>query len=229
MKRLAVACIAAILISTVLIAQEKDISISLETFDEVKVFDQINLVLVKSDKNWANISGEDSDEVNISNNDGRLKVRMEIDNFLDGNETNVILYHTRDLQLVDANEGAMITSRHNLNARYLTLRSQEGAEIHTAVDTRNLDSKAVSGGILNLSGNTENQEVTIRSGGQYDAKDLKANQTDVTILAGGDATITTAEYVDANVTAGGTIEIYGNPETVKQDKTFGGSIIVRKK
>lgn len=57
---------------------------------------------------------------------------MEIDNFLDGNETNVMLYHTKDLSLVDA-----------------------------------------------------------------------------------------------IVTAGGTIEIYGNPETVKENSTFGGSIVVK--
>ncbi|MFS4446507.1 head GIN domain-containing protein [Maribacter sp. 2307UL18-2] len=228
MKKIRMVILTAILTSMPLVAQEKDITMSLERFDELKAFDQINVKLVKSDKNWASVSGDDTDEVKIVNNDGRLKIRMEVDNFLDGNETNVTLYHTEDLQLVDANEGAKITTDNDLEAKYLTLRSQEGAEIHAKVDTRNLDTKAISGGKIMVSGNAENQDVNVRSGGEYNAKDLMSNQTDVTIFAGGNAIITTDEYVDANVTAGGTIEIYGNPETIKEDKTLGGSIIVRK-
>ncbi|MEO9893821.1 head GIN domain-containing protein [Aurantibacter sp.] len=227
MKQIGMALIATILMTTPLMAQEKDITMNLDNFDELKAFDQINVNLVKSDKNWASITGDDNDEVKIVNNDGRLKIRMELDNFMDGNETTVTLYHTEDLQLVDANEGAKITSSDELEAKYLTLRSQEGGEIQTEVNTRNLDSKAVSGGVIKLSGNAENQDVNIRSGGQYDAKDLQSNQTDITIFAGGNATVTTEEFVAANVTAGGTIEIYGNPETVKEDKTLGGSIIMR--
>ena len=209
-------------------AQDNERTVNLEHFEELKVFDQINVNLVKSNKNWASITGDDTDEVKIVNNDGRLKIRMETDNFMDGNETMVTLYHTQNLSLVDANEGAKITSNNELDANYLTLRTQEGGEIHTKVNTRNLDSKAVTGGILRISGSTENQEVNVRSGGQYDAKNLISNQSDVTIFAGGNATVTTEEYVEANVTAGGTIEIYGNPETVKEDKTLGGSIILRK-
>lgn len=227
MKRLKLAVFATILMSMPLMAQEKDVTMSLESFDELKVYDQINVTLIKSNKNWAKITGDDIDEVNVSNNDGRLKIRMAIGNFLDGNETNVTLYHTRDLQLVDANEGAKITSNDVLQALYLTLRSQEGGEILTSVAVRNLDGKAVSGGILKVSGNAENQNINVRSGGQYDAKDLMSNQTDITVFAGGNATVTTDEYIDANVTAGGTVEIYGNPETVKEDKTLGGSIIIR--
>ena len=68
MKRLAVAFIAAILISIILIVHENGSTISLETFHEVKVFDQIHLVLVKSDKNRATISRDDREEVNIANN-----------------------------------------------------------------------------------------------------------------------------------------------------------------
>ncbi|QLG44957.1 head GIN domain-containing protein [Costertonia aggregata] len=228
MKKIGMALLATIVMGMPLTAQERDITVNLESFDEVKVFDQINVKLIKSDKNWASITGDDTDEVNIANKDGRLKIRMELDNFMDGNETNVTLYHTKNIQLVDANEGAKIVSDNELQAKYLTLRSQEGGEIHTKVDTRNLDSKAISGGVLKISGNAENQNVNVRSGGQYDAKELTSTQTDITIFAGGNATITTKEYVDANVTAGGTIEIYGNPETIKEDKTLGGSIIVRK-
>lgn len=199
----------------------------LGAFDELKVFDQINVTLVKSDKNQAVLTGDDVNEVSVVNNDGRLKIRMEIDNVMDGNETFVTLYYTDDLNLIDANEGAKITSEGELEAKYLTLRAQEGGKLNVSVNTRNLDSKAVTGGKIEISGKAANQEVTVRTGGEYHSKDLISDRTDVTVFAGGKAFVYSKEFVEANVTAGGTIEVFGNPETLQQDKTLGGSIILR--
>lgn len=227
MKNLKIVCMVLLLTAIPSLAQEGNITIELETFQEIKVFDQINVTLVKSDKNQAVISGDDAQEVAIDNDGGRLKIKMEADNFLDGNDTSVIVYYTKDLSLVDANEGAKITSEEELESNYLTVRSQEGGKIFISVNARNLDSKAVTGGEITISGSAENQEVNVRSGGQYNAEKLSSNQTDVTILAGGKAMVNVSDFVDANVTAGGTIEIYGNPETVKEDKTLGGSIILK--
>lgn len=218
----------ALLNGAVLMAQENTITQNLDEFDEIKAYDRLNITLVKGNENKAVISGDDTDDVKIVNKEGRLKVRMELDNTLDGNETEITIYHTNVLELIDANEGAKIKTKNPLNAKYLTLRSQEGGEIHTDVDTRNLNAKSVTGGKIKVTGSADNQEIMVRTGGNFDGQYLNAKQTDVTILAGGNAIVKTDEYVDANVTAGGTIEIYGNPETVKEDKTLGGEIIVRK-
>lgn len=203
-------------------------TIDLEKFSELKVFDRVNVTLVKSSENKAIISGDDQDEVKIVNDNGLLKIRMDLIEFLDGNETKVELHYTEDLSMVDANEGAKITSKDALTNKYLKLRSQEGAQLHIAVDARNLDAKAISGGRIWVTGKAPNQEAAVRSGGEYHAKDLAANQTEITVFAGGKAFVNSKEYVEANVTAGGTIEIFGNPEKVDEDKTFGGSIIVKK-
>ena len=227
MKNLRIVCMLMLFMALPLMAQENNITMDLEKFEELKAFDQLNVTLVKSDKNQAVISGDDMEKVSIDNDDGRLKIKMEVENILDGNETNVMLYHTEVLSLVDANEGAQITSEGDLEAKYLTLRTQEGGKLIVTISARNLDAKAVTGGEIKISGNAENQEVNIRSGGQYDAKDLSTNRTDITIFAGGNGTISASDLVSANVTAGGTIEIYGNPETVKENKTFGGSIVVK--
>lgn len=212
---------------TTLSVVSQKITQELDSFDEIKVFDQINVTLVQSDRNLAEISGDDVGDVAIVNDDGRLKIRMEVDNVMDGNNTFVTLYYTDDLSLIDVNEGAEITSEGDLKAKYLTLRAQEGGELNVSVNTRNLDSKAVTGGKIKISGSAINQEVTIRTGGEYHSKALKSDRSDVTVFAGGKAFIHAREFVTANVTAGGTIEIFGNPETIKEDKTLGGSIIFR--
>ncbi len=213
------------LYSFVVIAQKT--TIDLEKFSELKVFDRVEVTLVKSSENKAIISGDDQDDVRIVNDNGLLKIRMDLDEFLDGNETYVELHYTEKIGLVDANEGAKITSEEALTNKYLKLRSQEGAQLHIVVDATNLDAKAITGGRIWVTGKSPNQEAAVRSGGEYHAKDLATKQTEVTVFAGGKAFVNSKEYVEANVTAGGTIEIYGNPEKVDEDKTFGGSIIIR--
>ncbi len=203
-------------------------TVELAAFDELKVYDAINVTLIKAAENKAVITGDDVDQVAIVSKNGRVKVKMEIDNILDGKDTNVTIYHTEDLALIDANENSVITSNSTIESKYITIRAQEGAEIDLKVNAINLDSKAVSGGKISISGDVPNQDVLVRTGGKYFAKKLSAEQTDVTVLAGGKAYINSDEYVDASVTAGGIIEIYGNPEKVKQDKTLGGSIVIRK-
>ncbi|MBC6998136.1 head GIN domain-containing protein [Cytophaga sp. FL35] len=201
-------------------------TIDLDKFMELKVYDRINVTLVKSTENKAIITGDDADDVKISNDDGLLKIRMEVKDFLDGNETNVELHYTEELALIDANEGAEVVSQSELANRYISIRTQEGGQVKASVNTRNLDVKAITGGKIWLSGEAPNQEASVRSGGEYHAKDLASNQTEVTVFAGGKAFVNSKEFVEANVTAGGTIEIFGNPEQIEQDKTFGGSIVV---
>ncbi|MFD0798393.1 head GIN domain-containing protein [Maribacter chungangensis] len=201
--------------------------IALQEYDGVKAFDQINVTLVESSENKAVVTGDDVDEVKIVNNDGTLKIRMELDNFLDGNETEVTLYHTQEINMLDSNEGAKITSDNQIDSNYLVLNAQEGGTVNVAVNTTNLDVKAVTGGEVMANGTAPNLEVVVRSGGEFSGKELRAQQADVNVFAGGDAWVHADEYVEATVTAGGTIEIFGNPENVSKNKTFGGSIIVR--
>mgnify|MGYP003868989717 CR=1 FL=1 len=216
-----------LLLITSMAAQAQNTTIELENFSELKVFDRVEVTLIKSTENKAVVSGDDQDDIQIVNDNGLLKIRMDLDEFLDGNETNVALYYTDELSLIDANEGAKITAEKALTNKYLKLRSQEGAQLHVAVDTRNLDAKAITGGRIWVTGKAPNQEAAVRSGGEYHAKDLATKQTEVTVFAGGKAFVNSKEYVEANVTAGGTIEIFGNPEKIDEDKTFGGSIVIR--
>lgn len=216
-----------ILSSTAVFAQN-EVKTTLDSFDEIKGFDQLRITLIKSDRNEAIITGHDTDKVKFDNDNGLLKVRMEIEKFLDGNETNVTIYHSNDLKLIDVNEGAKISSKDEIDTDYLTIRAQEGGQLDLNIDADNLDVKAVTGGIIKVYGEADNQDVLIRTGGEYRAKDLESDNVDITIVAGGEASINAEDFVNASVNAGGIVEIYGNPKQVKENKTMGGSIVLKK-
>lgn len=199
-------------------------TITLKSFDEIKAFDQIHVTLIKSSENKAVISGDDIDEVAIVNNSGKLKIRMELDNFLDGNDTHVKLYYTDNIELIDANEGTKIMSDDTIETNYLVINAQEGGDVDVSVEAKNVDVKVVSGGEAKVNGDAPSLEVTVRSGGDFYGKDLDSENASVSVFAGGGARISADKYVDASVTAGGSISIYGNPDKIDRTKTFGGSI-----
>ena len=217
-----------LLVLPLLIFAQKDRTEILNTFNEIKVYDEINVTLIKSSKNKAVITGKKTDDVVLVNRNGRLKVRMEAEDILAGDNTYVTIYYTEDLNLIDANENAVVTVKNPLKANNLVLRAQESASITAKVNTERLMVKAISGGDIEVKGKANMQEVIVRTGGNYDADKLNSETADVTVFAGGEAMVNSNNYVDANVTAGGNIEIFGNPETIQQDKTFGGSIVIHK-
>lgn len=226
MKKLKIMILAMLLAGLSVSAQ--DTSIELGLFDELKAYDQLNITLVRSAENKAVISGENKDDVKIANEEGRLKIRLEVEDLLDGNKTFVTLYHTEDLNLVDANEGASIMSENKLSSKILSLKAQEGSKILVSVNTRNLDIKSVTGSKIEVSGTTAEQNVTVRTGGEYHGIEVKSVETDVTVFAGGKAYVRASDMVNAHVTAGGLIEIFGKPAKVDKDETFGGKIKMAK-
>ncbi len=198
----------------------------LKKFTKLKVFDQIGVTLVKSSSNKAVITGDDQDQVDLVIKKGELKVKMRMGKMLAGKHTDVVIYHSQDIVGLDVNESAKISTKGTLGGKYLTLSAQEGGEINVKVNAENVDSKAITGGVIKVSGSATIQKIEINSGGSFNGKDLSNDQTTVNVLAGGNATVNAKKMVDAHVTAGGTIDIYGNPENVKQDKSLGGTITV---
>lgn len=196
----------------------------LEKFTQVKAYDRIIVNLVKGTENKIVITGDDQDEVNISNKNGLLKIRMEFDNFLDGNEAKATLYFTEDLTLIDANENAKIKSNEILKGNRVEIKAQEGGQIEMEVNLADLYTKSISGGEVTLTGKSKIQEVMVNTGGKVYNKELNTDNTTVVVNAGGRADVKASEKVKAKVRAGGSIYIYGNPKDIDRDKIFGGKI-----
>ncbi|MDY8135315.1 head GIN domain-containing protein [Aquimarina sp. 2201CG5-10] len=208
-----------------MIAQAQDVvTKNIGDFSELKVFDKIQVTLVQSDENKVEITGIKRRDVDIKQNNNILKIKMSLDNIWDNNNTEVVVYYKK-IKKIDANEGSRVESDHTIEGNTLDLRVQEGASIATRLDINYLYAKAVTGGLLELIGSAEEQEVVINSGGQYYAKKLKTEDTQVKISAGGTAEVYASNYIKANTNAGGVIKIYGNPKEVDPQKILGGKII----
>ncbi|MEY8849492.1 head GIN domain-containing protein [Psychroserpens sp. XS_ASV72] len=192
-------------------------------FNEVKVFDLIEVNLIKSDVNSVEITGDDVEDVEVINKDGKLKIRMKLDKIFNGDRTFVAVYYTK-LDLIDGNEGAFITSNELITQDYIELRAQEGARLKIGLDVDKVDIKAVTGGIVETRGKAISQDITLNTGGIYEGKAFETKNTSVNIKAAGEADVNASKVVDASVLAGGDVYIYGNPNKVNEKTTFGGRI-----
>ncbi|UOB19322.1 head GIN domain-containing protein [Abyssalbus ytuae] len=204
---------------------QDNIVIETGDFTEIKAFDGLTVNLIRSFENKVVVYGDDKDKVAVVNNDGRLKVRMTIGKIYGGKKTYVDVYHSKELDLIDANEGAFISSTYKFIQTYMSLKVQEGGEIHVEVETDKLDIRAVTAGKIEIKGKAVNQDVQITTGGKYEAEGLLTEQAKVVITTGGYAYINTTEYVEAKVKMGGTIKIYGNTRVIEKTVFIGGNIV----
>lgn len=192
-------------------------------FNEVKVYDLIVVNLIKSDEAKVEITGDDIEDVEVINKNGKLKIRMKFDLIFNGDKTFVAVYYTK-LDVIDGNEGAYITSNELIEQNQIELRAQEGARLKIGLDVDQVDIKAVSGGIIETRGKAVSQDIILNTGGVYEGQAFETQNTSVSLKAGGEADVNASKIVDAKVTAGGNIYIYGNPEHIKEKRTLGGRI-----
>ena len=198
---------------------------NLGDFNTVKVFDKLNVKLIASSENKAIITGDREEEVEFVNKNGELKIRMPFPKLLAGDAVSIKLYF-KTIDGIAASEGSIVSSDAVFSGTILDLNVREGAQISLHLEgTKKVNVKAVSGGIIQLSGNAVNQDVVIMSGGILEARELETSQTTINVSAGGNAEIKASVLVDAKVKAGGNIYVYGRPEQINKETLLGGKII----
>ena len=212
-----------LLFVTVLLSAQNPLDKKVGDFSEVKVYDRIEVNLIKSNENKVVITGEKVEEVEILNKDGKLKIRMNIDKIFNGEKTFVEVHYT-SLEIIDGNEGASITSNELIEQDEITIKVQEGARVKVGLDVDKVEIRAVTGGIIETKGRANSQVITLNTGGVYEGRSFETKNTTVSIKVAGEAEVNATNVVDAKVRAGGDVFIYGNPEKVKEDTVFGGRI-----
>lgn len=113
-----------------------------------------------------------------------------------------------------------------LKQNNIELRAQEGGTINIALNVKYAKIKSVTGGIIEATGTANMQEITLNTGGIFNGRTLQTENTKVKITAAGEAEVHASNKVDAKVTAGGDIVIFGNPTTVNKKQFAGGRIKV---
>ena len=204
-------------------AMSQEISDVLSDFNELKVFNGIEVQLFPAKENRIVISGHSKEKIKYELVENRLELRMSLQNIWSEDNTLVKIY-SRKLQVIDVNENSVVEVQGELLGSNLVFRAQEGAAVFAKIDALKQSSKAVTGGQVQLSGKVKEQEIQINTGGQFYGKNLISESTNVKINAGGRAEVYANEYCKATAKLGGTILVFGNPQQLDRKTSFGGEI-----
>jgi hypothetical protein len=193
-------------------------------FNKVTAFDKIDVNLVASTENKVVLTGANSQEVELVNKNGELKIRMPLTKMLSGDAISATVYYKK-LDAVEANEGSRVASKEKITAINFDIICKEGSEIKlTNLQVDRLQVRTSAGSIVTVKGSVKNQDILSNSGGKYDGQDCITEQTVVTVNAGGMAHVYATDLVDAKTRAGGEIIIYGKPKQINEKKIAGGTI-----
>ncbi len=196
---------------------------SVGDFNKVTSFDQIDVILIPGKENKVLLTGKDSEQVELVNKKGELKLRMPMTQLLKGDNISATVYY-KTIDAVEANEGSSIASEAVFKSTMFDIIAKEGSQVKLKLDVSKLTARVSNGSTVSLDGSATNQDVLVNSGGLYQAKKLVTNQTVITVNAGGESDVNAKELVDAKVRAGGDITIYGKPKQINQKVIAGGTI-----
>ena len=209
-----------LLSAATLVAQN---SLDLGTFNKVTAFDRIDVTLVESNQNKAIITGAAIQNVQFINKNGELKIRMSLEESFQGDLVSVLVYY-KNVDALEANEGARISAQNSIKTSSLELIIKEGAQIDFEIETDRLISKGFAGGEIDINGTANYSTIILTAGAVFNAKNLTTKQTEVTVTAGGEAYVFAKDVLSAKVRAGGSVYYKGKPATLNQKTVAGGTI-----
>ncbi|WP_299156277.1 head GIN domain-containing protein [uncultured Tenacibaculum sp.] len=221
MKKLA---FLSLFLMTVLASAQTTINKKLGDFTTVKVYNGIDVELVKSDESKIIVTGEKAEKVKIKSSGNTLRISLRFPETTADGKVKITLYYASNLKTIDANEGAIITGK-NIEQTQIEIKGQEGAFINLVVKVKHLRVKSSSGAVIRLSGASKNQTVDADLGGMYHGYKLQvSDMTMVRAGSGSKVEVQSGETLDAKVSFGGSIFYKGTPEVFKDKKVIGGVI-----
>ena len=171
------------LILTQSIFSQNENSRKIGDFTILKVYDLINIELVRAEENYAQITGQHSNNVVVKNKNGELKIRMGIERRFRGANTKVKIFYN-NIDKIYVHEGAFVFSKDTISQTALYVKADEGAKVSLDVSMTDLSTNTASGAIIDVAGNVNLHRAKVNTGGELQAENLVTDETEVFLTTG---------------------------------------------
>ncbi|MGB1020782.1 MAG: GIN domain-containing protein [Flavobacteriaceae bacterium] len=206
------------------LAQEKRIVI-VSPFTVVKIFSGMEVKLIPSEENKVIVYGDYQQGVIVQQKGETLKIKQSIASLINKEFSYIEIYSTEKLYQINAHQRSKITATQPFEQDQITLKVREGSELTLDLACDKIKGNVSTGGRLYLEGKTQYLDLKINSGGSCEAEKLKANNVSTQVVAGGVAYVNATALLEAKVTGGGIVRIFGKPKKQITQTTLGGKIV----
>jgi hypothetical protein len=197
-------------------------------FSELIIKDGLHVTLISGDKNAISITSENEKGVTVTNKDGQLKISTKPFQTLKGIDANIELFFSSEIKKINVSRGAYLSVLDTLQTKELHIRSTKGAEIELSLFAKKVNYTANTGGKIIVTGEVEQQQIRISSGGTVDAQRTLSKESTAQITFGGSCEVQATSLFDLTTRFGGIGRVYGDPLKTVHNKTLGGSILFSK-
>ena len=202
--------------SGVLTTENLDVS----DFDRISLSGQGTIVVDQTGKEGLKVTAEDNliDRITTVVEGNTLKIELKKERFFWSFwPTKKIEYHVSvdDLeQITISGSGFIETDKLEADDFKIRISGSGKGEMDIEVDSLELD---ISGsGNFIMSGKAEKQRITISGSGNYEGKELKSDDTDITINGSGKGTVNASDSLDVSINGSGNIKYLGSPSINQQ-------------
>jgi len=175
-------------ISSICIAQG-EITMNIGDFHTLKTYRGLKVELIKDETPKVIIDGSKASNVTVKNSNGVLKISMNISHTFSADDVMVYLYYSKEIDVIDANEGSHIYSDDLFKQAKMEVKAQEAGHIKLKLETDDVEITSVTGGLIKLKGTSVKQKAKSNTGGIYKGGDLVSEVCDVSAHTGGIATV----------------------------------------
>lgn len=194
-------------------------------FTEIKTTNRIKVELIPSTESKVILDSKDEKNITLVNKKGKLAVKNKIKELVSDTDYKIVVkVYFKELKNIEAESGSYIFNTKTIDSNSLKISSSSGSQVHLKVKTKELEAKVFAGANITLEGSATTGTLIGTAGGVIDASKLILDNASATVNAGGKIEVKATNNVDATTRAGGYINIYGNPKTVTEKSTAGGTI-----
>ncbi len=128
-----------------------------------------------------------------------------------------ITYHlqVKDLESVTIEGSGIIQGQDQIKSEKLKLEISGSGTMQLNVQVKDIQTLISGSGIISISGDTQEQSITIRGHGEYVAEDFSSKVAEVKILGAGDVVLNVSKNLDVSIAGSGNVTYLGQPKVNK--------------
>lgn len=211
-------------LSSLSYAQEKRIVI-VSPFSAVMIYSGLEVKLIPSKENKVIVYGDYQQGVIVQQKGETIKIKQSIATVINKEFSFIEIYFNQPLFQINAYQRSKISAAEAFEQDQIAFKIREGAQLNLDLETTKVKANISTGGRLNVSGKTTYLDLKINSGGSCEAEKLFAESVTTQVVAGGVAYVRAKKLLDANVTGGGIVRVFGKPTKLITQTTLGGKIV----
>jgi len=202
----------------------EEMQIEVQSFDEIYIGGNFDVILIPSDKNSILISADENlmKYINVEVHNNSLNINT-VHNLKSSNGIDVTINYIT-LSGIYSTGASKITHNNALVSQNLEIDLSGTGSIELEIDSDTSSVTMTGAGLVKLTGKTSLLNVGISGAGGLVASDLVAQNCDISLSGFGGASVHVTENLEANISGIGGIQYSGNPAHIEKSITGLGKI-----